>query len=127
MNSRCRRFGVTTVEAHLLGYCMVKGSRPFFELHRVLGQNKSTLTAIVDRLEAKRLLVRRLNRSDRRSWLIDLTPKGHVLAQNLRVVYAVFESQILGRIKPADLRGFEAVMAAIDSAAQVTLTGSARK
>jgi DNA-binding MarR family transcriptional regulator len=126
MNARCRPFGVSTVEAHLIGYCLAKGPRPISELHRVLGQNKSTLTAILDRLEARELVARRLNPSDRRSWMIDLTPDGDALARKLRNEYKRFESFLLQRIEARDLAGFRTVMAVIGEVTEVALTPGTR-
>jgi DNA-binding MarR family transcriptional regulator len=37
------------------------------------------LTGIVDRLEARRLLVRKIHPQDRRSYLLEMTPKGRKL------------------------------------------------
>lgn len=127
MNTRCRPFGVSTVEAHLLGYCLAKGPRPISELHRVLGQNKSTLTAILDRLEARELVVRRLNPSDRRSWMVDLTPDGDALARKLRNEYKRFESRLRRRIDARDLAGFKTVMAVIGDVTEVALTPGTRR
>ena len=110
MTARCRPLGVSTVEAHLLGYCQGKGPCPISELQRVLGERKSTLTAILDRLESRKLIARRPNPSDRRSWIVAVTPEGNSLASKLRREYEAFESQLTGGIRPRDLAGFEAVM-----------------
>lgn len=109
------------MEAHLLGYCATKGPRPITELHRVLGQKKSTLTALVDRLERRKLVVRRLNPRDRRSWLIELTSRGSALAVKLHEKYRELESRLLTRMKPQDLAGFESAMAAIGEVTMVTV------
>ena len=124
MNARCRPLGVSTMEAHLLGYCAAKGPQPITELHRVLGQNKSTLTAIVDRLERRKLVIRRLNPADRRSWLIELTTGGNALAAKLQMKYREFETRLLARIKLQDLAGFESVMAVIGEVTKVSVTRS---
>ena len=121
MHSRCRPLGVSTLQAHLIGYCSTKGPRPISELHRVLGQNKSTLTAVLDRLESRKLTIRKLNPKDRRSWLIELTPKGEALAGKLRKEYEAFEELVIKRIRPQDMAGFEAVMNAIDDVTNITL------
>lgn len=46
------------------------------ELAERLGVTTGTLTVAVDKLEKKGLVERKPHRSDRRSWLVALTPKG---------------------------------------------------
>jgi len=121
MTAQCRPHGVSTVEAHLLGYCLAKGPCPISELQRVLGEHKSTLTAMLDRLESKGLVLRKPNPADRRSWTIEVSSRGRALARKLRRVYETFESQIVSEVDPGDLRGFAAVMARISVATNVSL------
>src|SRR5581483_2294014 len=122
MNGRCRPLGVSTVEAHLLGYCQSRGPCPISEILKVLGEKKSTMTAIMDRLEAAKLITRRLNPSDRRSWIVEITREGDNLANKLRREYEDFEYRLLRRIRPQDLEGFKSVMDAIALVTQVALT-----
>jgi DNA-binding MarR family transcriptional regulator len=80
---------------------------------------------MLDRLELRKLVSRRSNASDRRSWMIDVTPDGKALAERLRKEYTTFEEQLLKRIKARDLQGFEAVTAVIGDVTNVAL-GSTR-
>ncbi len=48
------------------------------ELAEKMGVTTGTLTVIVDNLESKKLIVRKPNREDRRSILVELTEKGAI-------------------------------------------------
>lgn len=127
MTARCKPLGVSTVEAHLLGYCLSKGTCPISELLSVLGEKPSSLTAMLDRLEAKTLITRELNVQDRRSWLISLRPKGLKLAKRLRILYQEFEAEILAHLQPEQLKHFNEVMQAIGEVTAVNVTENSPK
>lgn len=60
------------------------------ELSRCLGVDTSTMTRMLDRLEAKGLLVRKRSVEDRRVIFLELTEEGRVLAE--RIPYVMAES-----------------------------------
>ena len=71
---------LTQAEAHVLGRLGRGGSTSPTELHRLFGHKRSTLTGILDRLEARGYLTRELNAGDRRSLIVSLTKEGKVVA-----------------------------------------------
>jgi DNA-binding MarR family transcriptional regulator len=71
-----RQTGVTQVEAHVLARLGRAGPSSPGELHRLFGHRRSTLTNVLDRLEARGYVRRELNPSDRRSFIVSLTPTG---------------------------------------------------
>ncbi|MDH3216083.1 MAG: MarR family transcriptional regulator [Candidatus Krumholzibacteria bacterium] len=79
-------FGIGPSEAHTLSYLESYGPCPIGELVRVFGYKKPTMTSMLDRLERRGLVTRELNASDRRSFLIEITPAGVALAQTARVL-----------------------------------------
>ncbi len=111
--------GVRTGEGHLLSYLSAYGPCPVGELVRVFGWKKSTLTSVLDRLEARGILERRLNPSDRRSLLVELSPAGHDLARMAHEPVDELERLIHQQIGETDLTGFRNVMAAIDAVTAV--------
>lgn len=113
MESKCRSAGLIPVEGHLLGYVQAYGPCPISEVHRVLGDKRSTLTSMLDRLERRGLVARKPNPRDRRSWLVGLTPKGRSLAAKLRKVCEEFESKVLAQIAPGELKEFQKVLDAV--------------
>jgi len=57
--------GLTQAEAHVLAR-LADGAASLGELHRSFGHKRSTLTAVVDRLETKGLVTRGATPDDRR-------------------------------------------------------------
>jgi len=119
MEAECRRQGVSVVEAHLLDHCLEFGPCWISELYRVLGEKPSTLTSILDRLEEAGALSRKLNRQDKRSRLVYLTPEGKRLALKLRGLYEEFEAALLQRLRGSDLASFEKIATAISEVTSV--------
>ena len=113
------RRDLSTREGHLLTYLRSYAPCPIGELHRVFGLRRSTLTSILDRLEDRRFLTRRLHPTDRRSFLIELTPAGRRLAKNVQIELDALEARIQRGVSRSAIRGFEQVMAAIAAATQV--------
>src|SRR6476619_8193022 len=72
--------GLTQAEAHVLAR-LASGPASLGELHRSFGHKRSTLTAVVDRLEAKRYVARAANPQDRRSVIVSLTAAGRPVAR----------------------------------------------
>ena len=119
MEAECRQLGVSVVEAHLLDHCLEFGPCWISELYRVLGEKPSTLTSILGRLEEAGLLSRKLNRQDKRSRLVYLSPEGKRLALKLRGLYEEFEEALLQRLQEIDLASFERIVTAISEATGV--------
>ena len=106
-------------ECHVLSFLRSYAPCPIGQLGRVFGWKRSTLTSMLDRLEARELLERELDPDDRRSFLVQLTPSGKRAADRVNRIVRDFEKQVLEQVRPRDLKGFEAVMAVIADVAQV--------
>lgn len=74
-------------EAHILAHLSEHGATTIDGLHKALGLHHSTLTSVLKRLVARRLVTRKVYAEDRRSFIVNLTPKGRTLAR--RVVDAL--------------------------------------
>jgi len=56
-----------------------KGPQPVSELGRRIDLTSGAMTTAIDRLEARRLVTRADHATDRRAWVIHLTPEGRAL------------------------------------------------
>ena len=65
-------FGILEVLLH-------KGPQPVRELARRIDLTSGSMTTAIDRLETRRLVTRVDHATDRRAWVIHLTPKGRAL------------------------------------------------
>jgi DNA-binding MarR family transcriptional regulator len=83
------------------------------ELHRAFAHRKSTLTGILDRMEERGLVRRRLREEDRRSFSVELTPKGRAAAARAHGRLARLEAAVREGVTASDLRGFAAVVDAL--------------
>lgn len=113
MDERCRADGLSSGEAHLLGYCAGYGPCPIGELHRVFGVQRSTLTSVLDRLSERRWIERSPNPQDRRSQLISVTAEGKDLALRMRSLHLALEQEIVSQLSQSDLLAFQRVMETI--------------
>ena len=65
--------GVDQPEAHVLSHLAEHDEATVTEIHRTFGHKRSTLTSVLDRLEAKGLIERVVNTADRRSFIIKMS------------------------------------------------------
>lgn len=110
------RMGTNQAEAHVLAR-LARGPATLAELHHRFGHKRSTLTAVVDRLEAKRLVRRRPNPGDRRSVVVALTAVGRPAARRARRTVTALEREVAKACSPEDLAGFARVVAYVTSIA----------
>jgi len=71
------------------------------DLSRQLIMHRSNVTGLVDRLEERRLVARKENASDRRAWLVVLTPAAHKLLAEIYPHYYAAAEEVWGKL-PAD-------------------------
>lgn len=107
--------GVTQGEAHVLAQLVSDGPSTVAALHAAFGHRRSTLTSILDRLETAGLVRREVHVDDRRSFLVSLTTRGSALARKVHALLAALESAVTARTGESDLRGFLAVVAALQA------------
>ncbi len=106
---------LTQAEAHVLARLGRGGSTSPTELHRLFGHKRSTLTGILDRLEARGYLTRELNAGDRRSLIVSLTKEGKIVAEEVSLIIEALERQIAARLSPRDLNGFFSLLKALEA------------
>jgi DNA-binding MarR family transcriptional regulator len=108
--------GLTQGECHLLAHLVEAGPSPVGSLHAAFAHKRSTLTSYLDRLERAGLVTRELRPEDRRSFLVSLTAAGKAAAARVHRRLAQLEDAALARLSERDLRGFQAVLHAVQEA-----------
>jgi DNA-binding MarR family transcriptional regulator len=104
---------LTQGEANILAQLGRRGPLSIATLHHEFGHKRSTLTNILDRLEARKLVRRELNRKDRRSLTIHLTAPGRRTARRVTKALDTLEEQLNARVGPGDVDGVDRVVAAL--------------
>jgi DNA-binding MarR family transcriptional regulator len=110
---------LTEAEGHVIFHIVEIGPEQLAgipDLNRAFGMRPSTLTAVLDRLERRGLIERRVNPNDRRSSLLIATPAGLDAAREVAGVFDAIEMRALGTVSEVDRAGFAAVMTAIERA-----------
>jgi len=105
---------VSQGEAHVLALLSDGGEHTVGDLQRGLAHRPSTLSGILDRLEARKLVRRVLNTADRRSFLISLTRSGRVTARAVVKALQEVEGQAVNGVTARDRAGFLAVARAFE-------------
>ena len=121
LEANTRELGVSPLEGHILTYLRKYAPAPIGELVRVFGIKQSTFTSLLDRLEKAGLVRREINRDDRRSFLIHITEGGRALTGRLNRLLETLEDDIRERVRSPDVKGFRAVMGAVDEITRVRL------
>jgi len=100
---------LTQAEAHILCNLIESGDASVADLHRAFAHRRSTLTSVLDRLVARRLVTREPSQTDRRSFVIGLTRAGrtkaariHRLLESLEVEELRDFGQIVRRLERAE-------------------------
>jgi len=109
---------VTQAEAHVLSHLADRGQATVADIHQAFGHKRSTLTSILDRLEARELITREVNADDRRSFVVALTRQGRTLAAKVAAHLERLESDVRKRVSRTDLDAFDRVVAAVAELAE---------
>jgi DNA-binding MarR family transcriptional regulator len=112
-----REPALTQGEAHILALLAQRSPAKVADLHRGLAHKRSTLTSILDRLADRGLINREVGTTDRRTFLISLTPKGRTLAKRVSRHLSDLERRVAQRVRATDLKGFKNVVEALEQEA----------
>jgi DNA-binding MarR family transcriptional regulator len=102
--------GLTHGEVNALAH--LEGETSVAQLLRRTGQRASTLSGIVDRLERRELVVRAIHPTDRRSFVLRLTPEGEAAAARVREAFRAIEDDVRRRVPDRSVAGFRHVVEA---------------
>ena len=104
LDRRLTSQGITSQQAALLLLCrLVKEPNPIKMADR-LGTDTAGMTRLLDRLEAKGLVIRRMNAGDRRSVVVELGPKSKDLLPRLFPAFREVNKGLLEGFDAADLK-----------------------
>ena len=106
--------GLSAGEFNALACFAGERSRSVRELVEATGQRPSTLTGVLDRLERKRLVRRRVNAADRRSFTIELTAAGGRAAARVHTAFAALDGRVRDDLPAEAVDGFHHVLDAIE-------------
>ena len=101
--------GVDQPEAHVLSHLTENDEATVTEIHRTFGHKRSTLTSVLDRLEAKQMIERVVNAADRRSFIIRLTPTGRIAGRRVQAWMRKLEQDIERNLSEEQKDGLDAV------------------
>ena len=87
------------------------------ELGQQLGIDRTTMVEVIDDLEAKGVVVRKRNAADRRSYTIQLTPKGQTVQKRAARAFDAAADEFFGPLKPAERQGLANMMRRLIAAA----------
>jgi DNA-binding MarR family transcriptional regulator len=110
---------LTQGEAHILALLAESSPATVADLHRGLAHKRSTLTSILDRLVERRLITRKVGKTDRRTFVVSLTRLGRKVANRVHRHLSNLERTVSKRVKSTDVAGFRAVIAAVEEAARL--------
>jgi DNA-binding MarR family transcriptional regulator len=105
--------GVTQAEAHVLAQLHRHGAQTVGELQRGFGHKRSTLTNVLDRLDLRGLIERRVNPHDRRSFIVATTREGGRAARQVTRVLDDLERKVRREVSVRDIDGVRAVADAL--------------
>jgi DNA-binding MarR family transcriptional regulator len=106
--------GLRQAEVNVLAQLEPGRPRSVGELAAATGQRSSTLTGVLDRLERRHLVRRRVNSADRRSFTIALTASGERAAGRVHSVFATLDERVLADLPSSDAAGFHRVLDALE-------------
>ncbi len=109
-------------DAHILAHLAVSGPVAIADLHRGLAHKRSTLTSILDRLTARGLIRREVGTSDRRTFVVTLTPRGQAVARHVHEQLAALEAAILKSVPPRTLDALTRLLKSLETEAHERAT-----
>jgi MarR family transcriptional regulator, organic hydroperoxide resistance regulator len=119
LSRKLAEIDLTEAEGHVIFHLVEIGPERLAgipDLNRAFGMRPSTLTSVLDRLEKRRLITRRPNPGDRRSFLIGVTREGRRAAARVAAIFEELERSAWSAVTSRDLAGFHIVMTALRDA-----------
>ena len=106
--------GLTQAEAHVLAYLAKHPDAAINDLHVSFGHKRSTLTSILDRLEARGWVRRVPHPSSRRLVAVELTEAGRAIGERAGGALAVIEERVRAKMGDMAIDDFLAVIHALE-------------
>lgn len=112
---------LTPAEAQVMAHLAVHGHRTVGQIHAELGYKRSTLTSILNRLEARDLITCQVNEADKRSLVIGLTAAGTKVSQSVLAELLELENEIVTAFSRRDQESTIWMLAAVKKVAERSL------
>jgi DNA-binding MarR family transcriptional regulator len=109
---------LTQAEAHVLAFLARHAPCSINDLHRHFGHRRSTLTSLLDRLEARGWVRRAPHPTSRRLVQLTLTETGRPVAERVSAATRALEAQVLAHSSPEEMTAFLHVIQALEEAAR---------
>lgn len=109
-DSVVRDSGLTPAQAHTIEMVGHSGAIKMKDLAEKIGITTGTLSVAVDRLEKKHLLRRIPHHTDRRSFLIELTPEGEACFREHHAFHLKMTREIISGLTPFEQKTFADVI-----------------
>ena len=97
------RHGITATQLNVLKLLLTVGDLSLSEISKQMAATNSTVTGIVDRMVAAKLVAREQSAEDRRVWRIRLTPEGRTIARKVDVAPWEILQSALRDLPPTEL------------------------
>jgi DNA-binding MarR family transcriptional regulator len=121
-DARLAPLDVNLTQASLLGYIAEFGGTSQTQLADRLGIGRASIGAVVDQLEARRLVERQPNPADRRVWLVAITEQGSDMATQISEVDAVLRAELRRGIGREERQALAWVMTRLQQNLQTVIT-----
>ena len=113
-----RDVGLSQAEAHVLAYLARRPAATINDLHTSFGHKRSTLTSILDRLEARDWVRRARHSTSRRLVALELTEAGVAIGERVRGALQTIEERVRTRAGSAAIAAFLEVIYAFEEEVQ---------
>ena len=113
-----RDVGLTQAEAHVLAYLARHPEAAINDLHTSFGHKRSTLTSILDRLEARGWVRRVPHPTSRRLVAVELTEAGLAIGERVSGDLSKLEERVRAKVGDAAIGDFLAVIHALEEELQ---------
>lgn len=103
-------YGVTGAQWTVLNVLYYGQARSPADLASYIGIDRSAITRLVDRLEAKKLVVRQQDPTDRRGLTLALTPKGRELVPALQEAAQATRARFVFALSPKEVEQLHVIV-----------------
>jgi len=101
---QCARHGITATQLNVLKLLQAVGDLSLSELSKQMAATNSSITGIIDRMVAAKLVAREQSAEDRRVWRIRLLPEGKALARKVDVAPWELLKAAVAALDPPELQ-----------------------
>jgi DNA-binding MarR family transcriptional regulator len=110
---------LTQAEAHILCHLHEFGASSIADLHGAFAHKRSTLTSVLDRMNAQGLVTREPSQKDRRSFVISLTRRGKSKAAKIHRLLESLEANVLRGTDKHALESFDQMIRGLEQRAML--------